>query len=127
MSAFQSLVGAIFVFIGNTFLLDEFYNAALPGIDIDAVIATSATGFRTLIVEARLPALLNVYRLGSRFRAWHSSLSGTNIGRRTSSLVSRHVPSRYNDASAWLRLIITQAQLSHPAFPLFKRHQRHSS
>ena len=61
VSAFQSLGGAIFVSVGNTILLNELYNAALPGIDIDAVIAAGATRFHTLVPEAKLPALLNVY------------------------------------------------------------------
>lgn len=61
VSAFQSLGGAIFVSVGNTVLLNELYDAALPGVEIDAVIAAGATGFRSLVPEERIPALLNVY------------------------------------------------------------------
>ncbi|CAD6572772.1 MAG: hypothetical protein ASARMPREDX12_005442 [Alectoria sarmentosa] len=61
ISAFQSLGGAISVSVGNTVLLNELYDAALPGVDIDAVIAAGATGFRTLVPEERIPELLSVY------------------------------------------------------------------
>ena len=66
VSAFQSLGGAIFVTVGNTVLLNELYDAALPGVDIDAVIAAGATGFRTLLPKESIPALLNVYNEGLR-------------------------------------------------------------
>ncbi len=61
VSAFQSLGGAISVSVGNSILLNELYDAALPVIDIDAVVAVGATGFRALVPEERIPALLNVY------------------------------------------------------------------
>ena len=61
VSGFQSLGGAIFIPVGNTVLLNELYDAALPGVDIDAVVAAGATGFRTLVPEERIADLLNVY------------------------------------------------------------------
>ena len=61
VSALQSLGGAISVSVGNTVLLNKLYDAALPGIDIDAVVAAGATGFRALVPEERIPALLDVY------------------------------------------------------------------
>ena len=61
ISAFQSLGGAISVSVGNTVLLNELYDAALPGVDIDAVIAAGATGFRTCVPEEKIPELLSVY------------------------------------------------------------------
>ena len=61
VSAFQALSGAIFVSVGNTVLLNELYDAALPGVGIDAVIAAGATGFRAFVPEARIPALLDAY------------------------------------------------------------------
>ena len=61
VSAFQSLGGAIFVSVGNTVLLNELYDAALPGVDVDAVIEAGATRFRALVPMERIPALLDVY------------------------------------------------------------------
>ena len=61
VSAFQSLGGAISISVGNTVLLNELYDAVLPGVDINAVIGTGATGFRSLVPEERIPALLDVY------------------------------------------------------------------
>ena len=61
VSAFQALGGAIFVSVGNTVLLNELYDAVLPGIDIDAVIAAGATGFRAFIPEKGIPPLLDAY------------------------------------------------------------------
>ena len=61
VSSFQSLGGAIFISVGNTVLLNELYDAALPDVDIDAVVAAGATGFRTLVPEERIADLLNVY------------------------------------------------------------------
>ena len=61
VSSFQNLGGAIFIPVGNTVLLNELYDAALPGVDIDAVVAAGATGFRTLVPEERIADLLNVY------------------------------------------------------------------
>ena len=61
VSAFQALGGAIFVSVGNTVLLNELYDADLPGIDIDAVIAAGATGFRAFIPEKGIPPLLDAY------------------------------------------------------------------
>lgn len=61
VSSFQSLGGAISISVGNTVLLNELYDAALPGVDIDAVVAAGATGFRTLVPEERIADLLNVY------------------------------------------------------------------
>lgn len=61
VSAFQSLGGAISVSVGNSVLLTDLYGAALPGINIEAVVAAGATGFRTLVPRDRIPALLEVY------------------------------------------------------------------
>ena len=61
VSAFQALGGAIFISVGNTVLLNELYDAALPGIDIDAIIAAGATGFRFFVPGKGIPALLDVY------------------------------------------------------------------
>ena len=61
VSAFQSLGGAISISVGNTVLLNELYAAALPGVDIDAVVAAGATGFRHSVPHERIPALLDVY------------------------------------------------------------------
>lgn len=61
VSAFQALGGSIFISVGNTVLLNELYDAALPGIDIDTVIAAGATGFRAFVPEERIPALLDAY------------------------------------------------------------------
>ena len=61
VSSFQNLGGAIVIPVGNTVLLNELYDAALPGVDIDAVVAAGATGFRTLVPEDRIADLLNVY------------------------------------------------------------------
>ena len=65
-SAFQALGGAIFATVGNTVLLNELYDAALPGVNIDAVVAAGATGFRGLVPEERIPALLDVYNAALR-------------------------------------------------------------
>ena len=73
VSAFQALGGAIFVSVGNTVLLNELYDAALPGIDIDAVIAAGATGFRSFVPEERIPALLDVYN-GALQKVFHMAL-----------------------------------------------------
>ena len=61
VSAFQSLGGAISISVGNTVLLNELYAAALPGVNIEAVVAAGATGFRHLVPRERIPALLDVY------------------------------------------------------------------
>ena len=61
VSAFQSLGGAISISVGNTVLLNELYSAALPGVDIEAVVAAGATGFRHSVAHERIPALLDVY------------------------------------------------------------------
>ena len=61
VSAFQSLGGAISISVGNTVLLNELYGADLPGVDINAVVAAGATGFRNLVPEERIPALLDAY------------------------------------------------------------------
>ena len=61
VSAFQSLGGAISISVGNTVLLNELHAAALPGVNIDAVVAAGATGFRQLVPPERIPALLDVY------------------------------------------------------------------
>ncbi len=61
VSAFQFLGGAFSVSVGNSILLNELYDAALPGVDIDAVVMAGATGFRALVPEKRIPALLDVY------------------------------------------------------------------
>ena len=61
VSAFQSLGGAISISVGNTVLLNGLYGADLPGVDINAVVAAGATGFRNLVPEERIPALLDVY------------------------------------------------------------------
>lgn len=66
VSASQSLGGAIFVSVGNTVLLNELYDAALPGVDMNAVIAAGATGFRTFLPKEQLPVLLNVYNQALR-------------------------------------------------------------
>ena len=64
--AFQNLGAAIFASVGNTVLLNELYDAALPGIDINAVIAAGATGFRTLISKEKLPLFLDIYNQALR-------------------------------------------------------------
>ena len=61
ISCFQSLGGAVFVSVSNSVMLNELYGAVLPGVDIDAVIAAGATGFRALVPEEHIPALLDVY------------------------------------------------------------------
>ena len=61
VSAFQSLGGAISISVGNTILLNELYAAALPGVNIEAVVAAGATGFRDSVPQERIPALLDVY------------------------------------------------------------------
>lgn len=66
VSASQSLGGAVFVSVGNGVLLNELYDAALPGVDINAVIVAGATGFRTFLPKEQLPALLNVYNQALR-------------------------------------------------------------
>ena len=47
--------------VGNSVLLNALYDATLPGVDIDAVVAAGATGFRTVVPPDRIPALLDVY------------------------------------------------------------------
>ncbi|KAJ8061944.1 hypothetical protein OCU04_009730 [Sclerotinia nivalis] len=63
--ASQSFGGAIFVSVGNTILQNQLKSSAkngqLQGIDIQAVLDAGATGFRSVVSEDQLPALLVAY------------------------------------------------------------------
>ena len=56
--------------VGNTVLLNALYDATLPGVDINAVVAAGATGFRTIVPEDKIPALLDVYNAALRKVFW---------------------------------------------------------
>lgn len=70
LSAFQSLGGSMSISVGNTVLLNALYDATLPGVDIGAVVAAGATGFRTIVPEEQIPALLDVYNEALRKVFW---------------------------------------------------------
>jgi MFS family permease len=59
--AFQSLGGAIFVSVGNTILQNSLFDADLPGVDVEAILAAGAAHFREHASIDQIPALVKIY------------------------------------------------------------------